>query len=188
MCVPLLLLALFFPLTFGYTQLAQDLMILAEQQKAAVVLMNQVTTKFDHHGSSSGGGGGGHMVAALGDSWAHVCATRIQLFWRGTERCARILKSSSRPDVTIVYDVTNRGVRKPSTKRKSDGGGDHNTSLTLAPSDAAPSPAGMGTGAVAASSTTPNAAATAAAAPMRAAPSESASASGAKRPMYQAPQ
>jgi RAD51-like protein 2 len=105
--------------------MAQDLLTLAERHQLAVVLMNQVTTRMDHKSSgysgSSGSNGTGEsqIVAALGESWAHVCSTRVTLHWNGEQqRCARIIKSPSRKDTTVEFEITIKGVRKRSSAQK----------------------------------------------------------------------
>jgi RAD51-like protein 2 len=92
--------------------LAQDLLAMAEQNDLAVVLINQVTTKIGGGAAANGpfGTGGAQLIAALGESWAHVCTTRITLHWLGEQRCARIIKSPSQPDATVQYEVSHRGI------------------------------------------------------------------------------
>ena len=67
----------------------------------------------------SGGGGGGvagsdasaSLAPALGESWSHSCTSRVLLFWKGTERWARIIKSPSRKQAACRYTITRDGIR-----------------------------------------------------------------------------
>jgi RAD51-like protein 2 len=54
----------------------------------AVVLINQVTTKVGHQGSA-------YIAPALGESWSHLCSSRIMLSWEAGCRQARLVKSTT---------------------------------------------------------------------------------------------
>jgi hypothetical protein len=53
-----------------------------------VVLINQVTTKVGHQG-------GAYIAPALGESWSHLCSSRIMLTWESGCRLARLVKSTT---------------------------------------------------------------------------------------------
>jgi len=59
--------------------MAQKLNEIAHKNGVAVVLMNQMTTKVEPR--STGLHGSSRLVPALGESWAHAAAHRLQLFW-----------------------------------------------------------------------------------------------------------
>ncbi len=67
----------------------------------AVVLINQVTTKVGHQGSA-------YIAPALGESWSHLCSSRIMLSWEAGCRLARLVKSTTFRCVLGGY----RGCRK----------------------------------------------------------------------------
>ncbi len=70
--------------------------------------------------SSSSSSGGGKLslssersiiAPALGDTWAHVAASRVLLFWSGARRIARVFKSPTLPVTERMYVVTGDGIR-----------------------------------------------------------------------------
>eukprot|EP00949_MAST-11_sp_MAST-11-sp1_P002849 g2849.t1 len=71
------------------SQLAQDLNRLANERGVAILIVNQVTTKFSSQN--------GILVPALGESWSHAATNRVELFWKGHMRMARLSKSPSMP-------------------------------------------------------------------------------------------
>ena len=64
-------------------------------------MINQMTTKFTVESED------GFIVAALGDTFAHLSATRLCLLLDEMgQRQARVLKSSCCPDRTVPFRVT----------------------------------------------------------------------------------
>jgi len=55
------------------TNIAQTLMLLADEYCIAVVLMNQVTTKVTERAQDKGGKNNNQLIPALGESWSHAC-------------------------------------------------------------------------------------------------------------------
>lgn len=98
------------------TQMAQDLMAVAERHALAVVMMNQVTTKVMDEQDSK-------LIPALGESWGHAATTRVILYWRDNERYAHVYKSPCLPPSTAHYLVTQDGIRgvrpNPAQERQS---------------------------------------------------------------------
>ncbi|KAJ1623456.1 P-loop containing nucleoside triphosphate hydrolase protein [Pavlovales sp. CCMP2436] len=104
------------------TLLAHALVLLrvAVQRDLAVVVINQVTTKLAQNGGGGIGGGGEEVdssviAPALGETWAHVANTRLQLA-KGTvrgelERSALIDKSATTARISVPFRVTADGVR-----------------------------------------------------------------------------
>ena len=116
--------------------LAQQLLQLAARHQLAVVAINQVTTRIGGGGgegtalAADGGGGSGglgvsgaagggvllgdasaSLAPALGESWSHACTSRVLLFWKGSERWARIIKSPSRKQAACRYTISRDGIR-----------------------------------------------------------------------------
>jgi RAD51-like protein 2 len=100
--------------------MASSLAAIACQYKLAVVLSNHVTTKFDRkiipktnhqENDSFSIQESSHLSPALGESWAHTCATRVLLYWNSRIRAAKLLKSSSKRTASCSYSVTEKGVR-----------------------------------------------------------------------------
>ena len=91
--------------------MAQQLIAVARQRQMAVVAINQLTTRIAAAGSSSSGSDLSSLAPALGESWSHACTNRVLLYWKGRERCARIIKSPSRKQAACKYDIRQAGVR-----------------------------------------------------------------------------
>jgi RAD51-like protein 2 len=98
--------------------MAQSLNSLAQDFNVSVTIVNQVTTK-------SGGGGDSALVPALGESWSHAATNRVILFWKEQQRHAHLIKSPSRMNATVAYEVSSLGVRdqRDATPKRSGGGG-----------------------------------------------------------------
>jgi RAD51-like protein 2 len=116
--------------------MASSLAALASKFKLAIVLSNHVTTKIERkittkinnqENSLYSEDGANHMMQetshlspALGESWAHACATRVLLYWNNRVRAAKLLKSSSKLTASCLYMVSEKGVRDlPSTTSSS---------------------------------------------------------------------
>ncbi|KAG8466106.1 hypothetical protein KFE25_001862 [Diacronema lutheri] len=100
---------------------ALALLRVAVRHALAVLLVNQVTTKLAQPapGSTAAGadadGGASVIAPALGETWAHVANTRIQLLKARVgaelERSALVDKSATTPRVSVAFQVTADGVR-----------------------------------------------------------------------------
>jgi len=55
---------------------------------------------------AAGEGQRSHLVPALGESWGHVAGVRVVLNWEGQQRCALLLKSPSRQQVIVPFQIT----------------------------------------------------------------------------------
>jgi RAD51-like protein 2 len=86
--------------------LAQNFVKLASRFKLGVVFTNHMTTS--SHASMDGSS---HLVPALGESWAHVCTTRVVLYWDGLDRKAYLYKSPSLSEGAVVFKITKDGIR-----------------------------------------------------------------------------
>ena len=85
-----------------------------------MVTVNQVTVK----PAAETGGGGARLVPALGESYAHACATRVILSWEDDTRVAYLYKSPRLPQGRARYTVTQGGVRDVrGTKRPNEATG-----------------------------------------------------------------
>jgi RAD51-like protein 2 len=82
--------------------IGKNLSIIASQFNIAVLVLNQVTTKFENNKST--------VIPALGESWSHVCQTRLFLT-KEKERTCTVFKSSTQKESTAVFDITKEGVR-----------------------------------------------------------------------------
>ena len=103
------------------SSLANQLNSLANGHDLAVVLINQMTTRISRDISSSSSDS--RLAPALGESWSHAVTHRILLTWSNnsvindqfgdvrSKRCAKLIKSSSRPCVTVLYEINRDGVR-----------------------------------------------------------------------------
>ena len=101
-------------------KMTNRLMALATDQALAVVTVNQVTVK----PGAETGGGGARLVPALGESYAHACATRVILSWEEDTRVAYLYKSPRLPQGRARYTVTQGGVRDVrGTKRPNEATG-----------------------------------------------------------------
>ena len=101
-------------------KMTNRLMALATDQSLAVVTVNQVTVK----PAAETGGGGARLVPALGESYAHACATRVILSWEDDTRVAYLYKSPRLPQGRARYTVTQGGVRDVrGTKRPNEATG-----------------------------------------------------------------
>jgi RAD51-like protein 2 len=87
--------------------MAQTLLQLAEQFNLAVLLINQVTTKLGAQTTS--------LAPALGESWAHAATNRIMLYWDGSFRTAKLIKSPHQRQQICNYTITQDGVRGSKT-------------------------------------------------------------------------
>ena len=96
-------------------KMTNRLMSLATKQQLAVVTVNQVTVKPDANG------GGSRLVPALGESYAHACATRITLSWEDDTRVAYLYKSPRLPQGRARYTVTQGGMRDVRGTKRSAG-------------------------------------------------------------------
>lgn len=76
----------------------------ASDFQLAVVLTNQMTTQIYDEGGSS-------IVPALGENWGHNCTNRLNLYWMGNERRARLIKSSYKPAGDVPFSITEKGIR-----------------------------------------------------------------------------
>jgi|TARA_B110000971_G_scaffold202978_1_gene223153 RAD51-like protein 2 len=85
-------------------KMTNRLMALATKQTLAVCTVNQVTVKPNSNGGS-------RLVPALGESYAHACATRVTLSWEDDTRVAYLYKSPRLPQGRARYTVTTGGVR-----------------------------------------------------------------------------
>eukprot|EP00884_Botryococcus_braunii_P002529 jgi/Botrbrau1/12277/Bobra.0323s0017.1 len=94
------------------SQMAQQLLHLAQLHDVAVVLMNQVTTRISEGKQSS-------LVPALGESWAHAATTRVILYWQDQTRNAFLYKSPSLPAKSAQYLVTSEGIRGQRPQKRS---------------------------------------------------------------------
>jgi len=104
------------------SSLANQLNSLANGHDLAVVLINQMTTRISRDISSSSSSDS-RLAPALGESWSHAVTHRILLTWSNnsvindqfgdvrSKRCAKLIKSSSRPCVTVLYEINRDGVR-----------------------------------------------------------------------------
>ena len=101
-------------------KMTNRLMALATEQALAVVTVNQVTVK----PGAETGGGGARLVPALGESYAHACATRVLLSWEDDTRVAYLYKSPRLPQGRARYTITRGGVRDVrGTKRPNESTG-----------------------------------------------------------------
>ena len=96
-------------------KMTNRLMSLATKQQLAVVTVNQVTVKPDANG------GGSRLMPALGESYAHACATRITLSWEDDTRVAYLYKSPRLPQGRARYTVTQGGMRDVRGTKRSAG-------------------------------------------------------------------
>ena len=102
-------------------KMTNRLMALATDQALAVVTVNQVTVK---PGAENERGGKSRLVPALGESYAHACATRVILSWEDDTRVAYLYKSPRLPQGRARYTVTQGGVRDVrGTKRPNEATG-----------------------------------------------------------------
>lgn len=86
------------------TSMAQKLMLVAEKFSTAVVIINQMTTKVANDNEST-------LVPALGETWAHVCPTRVILYWENGVRFAHLYKSPTRKAATVQFTICAEGIR-----------------------------------------------------------------------------
>eukprot|EP01125_Pyxidicula_operculata_P000937 TRINITY_DN1080_c4_g1_i1.p1 TRINITY_DN1080_c4_g1~~TRINITY_DN1080_c4_g1_i1.p1 ORF type:complete len:425 (+),score=99.67 TRINITY_DN1080_c4_g1_i1:156-1430(+) len=93
--------------------MANQLNAIASQFQVAIVLINQVTTKFQNDRAV--------LVPALGETWSHAATNRVMLFWEGSLRKARLIKSPNNEDRTVTYCIVPAGIR--SYTGDDDGGG-----------------------------------------------------------------
>mmetsp|Transcript_12588 Transcript_12588/g.25551 ORF Transcript_12588/g.25551 Transcript_12588/m.25551 type:complete len:309 (-) Transcript_12588:2703-3629(-) len=84
---------------------AQRMTNMAVERDLAVLYINQVTTRLSEADSDS------YLVPALGDTWSHVAAQRVLLYWDHDLRFAKVVKSHSQPENHIQYLVTPAGIR-----------------------------------------------------------------------------
>jgi len=84
------------------SNMAQNLIGIAEKFNVAVVLTNQMTTK---------PGNDNKLVPALGETWAHCCTNRIILNWKDGSRYAELIKSNSKKSALVQYNITSDGIR-----------------------------------------------------------------------------
>lgn len=94
------------------SQLAQDLNRLADKARLAVVVTNHVTTRM--HRQDGGGpqkDRDAYLAPALGESWSHAATNRVELFWNGKIRTARLTKSPSLGLISVPFQVVADGVR-----------------------------------------------------------------------------
>lgn len=91
--------------------MAKNLSFIANQYNLSIIIMNQVTTKVSENKTTS-------IIPALGESWSHACTYRLFLYWKGSERCARLFKSPVHKEQTVSYHITQEGVRSLDKKRE----------------------------------------------------------------------
>jgi len=87
-------------------KIASQLTALAVERCIAVVVTNQMTTKISSSGLS-------FLAPSLGASWGHAPSQRILLDWDPSHslRWATLIKSSSLPTASALYQVTKDGIR-----------------------------------------------------------------------------
>lgn len=86
--------------------LAKNFLKMASDFKVAVVLTNQMTTKIMAREGDS------HQIPALGDTWAHVPASRLLLSADCYgNRVASLLKASDWTERSCSFQITDDGVR-----------------------------------------------------------------------------
>lgn len=85
------------------SQIALDLMQLAQEHDIAIVLVNQVLNYVTAESS--------RLVPALGEGWTHSCTNRIMLYWKEGCRYAHLYKSPSLPSATAAYEIRGHGIR-----------------------------------------------------------------------------
>jgi RAD51-like protein 2 len=94
---------------------------LAHDQKIAVVVVNQAVARLD---TASTGPSDSGITAALGESFAHMCSTRILLGFSSFDRCAWLVKSPKHPKCSTSFAVTHAGIRDSRKRHQPDDAGD----------------------------------------------------------------
>lgn len=78
---------------------------LAHEYKVAIVVVNQAVVRPNAAGYEPG------TAAALGESFAHMCSTRLVLGFDSFDRCAWLVKSPKHPHSSATFAVAHAGIR-----------------------------------------------------------------------------
>ncbi|XP_073091472.1 DNA repair protein RAD51 homolog 3 isoform X2 [Manis javanica] len=88
-----------------YIELLAQVYLLPDflSEHSKVVLTNQMTTKIDRNKAL--------LVPALGESWGHATTIRLIFHWDQKQRLAKLYKSPSQKESTILFQITPQGFR-----------------------------------------------------------------------------
>ncbi|XP_073091446.1 DNA repair protein RAD51 homolog 3-like isoform X3 [Manis javanica] len=88
-----------------YIELLAQVYLLPDflSEHSKVVLTNQMTTKIGRNKAL--------LVPALGESWGHAATIRLIFHWDQKQRLAKLYKSPSQKESTILFQITPQGFR-----------------------------------------------------------------------------